>query len=163
MPGFLSNLLRLLRERRGTDMDFLCHHLLSERGEASQTVLAQEIIKAYRAMNAGERRNFFAMLGRKFGPDETAVLGAAAAYQRTPGIWQPFPRPWNRHARSSCGGSIQRRRARRRWWLGAGICWNYPPRAGIFSRSTPISSIFSGPGSIAVSCAWNESPGRPRL
>ncbi len=84
MPGFLSNLLRLLRERRGTDMDFLCHHLLSERGEASQTVLAQEIIKAYRAMNAGERRNFFEMLCRKFGPDETAVLGAAAAYKRTP-------------------------------------------------------------------------------
>src|SRR6266568_4669907 len=84
MPGFLSNLLRLLRERRGTDMDFLCHHLLSERGEASQTVLAQEIIKAYRVMNAGERRKFFEMLCRKFGPDETAVLGAAAAYKRTP-------------------------------------------------------------------------------
>jgi len=84
MPGFLSNLLRLLRERRGTDMDFLCHHLLSERGEASQTVLAQEIIKAYNAMDAGERRNFFEMLCRNFGPDETAILQAAAAYKRAP-------------------------------------------------------------------------------
>ena len=84
MPGFLSNLLRLLRERRGTDMDFLCHHLLSERGEASQTVLAQEIIKAYTAMNSGERRSFFEMLCRKFGPDETAIVRAAAAYKRTP-------------------------------------------------------------------------------
>jgi malonyl-CoA decarboxylase len=84
MPGFLSNLLRLLRERRGTDMDFLCHHLLSERGEASQTVLAQEIIKAYTAMNSAERRSFFEMLGRKFGPDESAIVRAAAAYKGTP-------------------------------------------------------------------------------
>jgi malonyl-CoA decarboxylase len=85
MPGFLSNLLRLVRDRRGTDMDFLCHHLLSERGEASQTVLAQEIIKAYSAMNSTQRRHFFEMLCRKFGPDETAILNAAAAYERTPG------------------------------------------------------------------------------
>src|SRR5215471_13524667 len=84
MPGFLSNLLRLVRERRGTDMAFLCHHLLSERGEASQTVLAQEIIKGYTAMNSAERRNFFEMLCRNFGPDETAILRAAAAYKRTP-------------------------------------------------------------------------------
>jgi len=84
MPGFLSNLLRLLRERRGTDMDFLCHHLLSERGEASQTVLAQEIIKTYTAMDSGDRRDFFEMLCRNFGPDETAIIRAAAAYKRTP-------------------------------------------------------------------------------
>jgi malonyl-CoA decarboxylase len=84
MPGFLSNLLRVLRERRGTDMDFLCHHLLSERGEASQTVLAQEIIKAYNAMNSAERRSFFEMLCRQFGPDEDAVVRAAAAYKRLP-------------------------------------------------------------------------------
>lgn len=84
MPSFLSNLIRLVRERRGTDMDFLCHHLLSERGEASQTVLAQEIIKGYTGMNAAERHSFFEMLCRKFGPDEDAILQAAAAYKRTP-------------------------------------------------------------------------------
>ena len=83
--GFLSNLLRLLRERRGADMDFLCHHLLSERGEASQTVLAQQIIKAYSAMNSGERRHFFEMLCRNFAPDESAILNAAAEYKRMPG------------------------------------------------------------------------------
>jgi malonyl-CoA decarboxylase len=86
MPSFLSNLVRLVRERRGTDMDFLCHHLLSERGEASQTVLAQEIIKAYTVMNAAERRSFFDMLCRNFGPDEAAILRAAAAYKRTPDL-----------------------------------------------------------------------------
>ncbi|HZP32901.1 MAG TPA: malonyl-CoA decarboxylase family protein [Candidatus Acidoferrales bacterium] len=84
MPGFLSNLLRLVRERRGTDMDFLCHHLLSERGEASQTVLAQEIIKSYKAMAPAERHNFFEMLCRNFGPDEAAIVRAAAAYKRMP-------------------------------------------------------------------------------
>jgi malonyl-CoA decarboxylase len=84
MPGFLSNLLRLVRERRGTDMDFLCHHLLSERGEASQTVLAQEIIKSYQGMAPAERHKFFQMLCRNFGPDEAAIVRAAAAYKRAP-------------------------------------------------------------------------------
>jgi len=74
----------MLRERRGTDMGFLCHHLLSERGEASQTVLAQEIIKAYGAMNSAERRAFFEMLCRQFGPDQDGIVRAAAAYKRAP-------------------------------------------------------------------------------
>ena len=78
MPGFLSQLLRVLRERRGTDMSFMCRHLLSERGEASQTALAQEIINAYRAMNDGQRQRFFEMLSRDFAPDSSAILSAAA-------------------------------------------------------------------------------------
>ena len=66
MPGFLSNMIQVLRERRGTDMNFLCRHLLSERGEASQTALAEEIIHTYQAMNAAQRRGFFEMLCRDF-------------------------------------------------------------------------------------------------
>ena len=85
MPGFLSNLLRMLRERRGTDMRFLCRHLLSERGEASQTALAQEIINTYKAMNSTQRLAFFEMLSREFSPDEAAVNRAAADYRRKPG------------------------------------------------------------------------------
>jgi len=85
MPGFLSRLLRMLQERRGTDMAFICRHLLSERGEASQTALAQEIITAYRAMNEKQRQQFFGMLSRDFSPDPAAILRAAADYQRTPG------------------------------------------------------------------------------
>jgi malonyl-CoA decarboxylase len=85
MPGFLSNLLRVLRNRRGWDMPFLCRHLLSSRGEASQTALAQEIIKAYKAMNPPQRRRFFAMLCRDFSPDSGAILRAAAEYERAPG------------------------------------------------------------------------------
>ncbi|HSY59053.1 MAG TPA: malonyl-CoA decarboxylase family protein [Terriglobales bacterium] len=84
-PRFLSKLLRVLRERRGTDMSFMCRQLLSERGEASQTALAQEIINAYRAMNGDQRLQFFAMLSRDFAPDHAAILRAAAEYQRTSG------------------------------------------------------------------------------
>jgi malonyl-CoA decarboxylase len=85
MPGFLSKLLQVLRERRGTDMSFMCRQLLSQRGEASQTALAQEIINAYGAMNDGQRPRFLEMLSRDFGPNQAAILRAAADYQRTPG------------------------------------------------------------------------------
>jgi malonyl-CoA decarboxylase len=84
MPGFFSNLLRVLRNRRGSDMSFLCRHLLSSRGEASQTALAQEIIDAYRSMNSAERLQFFEMLCRDFSPDAGAILRAAAEYKRAP-------------------------------------------------------------------------------
>ena len=85
MPRFLDKLLRVLRERRGTDMSFMCRHLLSERGEASQTALAQEIINAYRAMNDEQRLRFFEMLSRDFAPNPDSILRAAAEYQSTPG------------------------------------------------------------------------------
>jgi malonyl-CoA decarboxylase len=85
MPRFLDKLLRVLRERRGTDMPFMCRHLLSERGEASQTALAQEIINAYRAMNDTQRLQFYEMLSRDFAPDQASILTAAAGYQSSPG------------------------------------------------------------------------------
>lgn len=86
MPGFLTNLLRALGEGRGADMRFLCHQLLSERGEASQTVLAEKIIKTYAAMNPAKRRRFFEMLCREFSPDETAIRRAVALYEKAPGL-----------------------------------------------------------------------------
>jgi hypothetical protein len=79
MSGFLSKLLKLLRERRGMDMPFMCHHLLSDRGEASQTALAQEIINDYLGMNASQRLLFFEMLSHDFAPDQTILLRAACA------------------------------------------------------------------------------------
>jgi malonyl-CoA decarboxylase len=85
MPQFFGNLLRALRERRGTDMSFMCRHLLSERGEASQTALAQEIIVAYKAMNDEQRLKFFEMLSRDFEPDRATIVRAAADYQSAPG------------------------------------------------------------------------------
>lgn len=85
MPGMLSTLLQALRDRPGTDMRFLCRRLLSERGEASQTALAQKIIGTYQEMNSPQRAAFFEMLCREFSPNETEVLRAAADYQRDPG------------------------------------------------------------------------------
>jgi malonyl-CoA decarboxylase len=85
MPRFFSSLLRAIRERRGTDMSYMCRHLLSERGEASQTALAQEIISAYKAMGAEQRLRFFEMLSSDFTPDKGAILRAAAEYERKPG------------------------------------------------------------------------------
>jgi malonyl-CoA decarboxylase len=85
MARFLDRLLRVLRERRGSDTLFMCRHLLSERGEASQTALAQEIINAYRVMNDQQRQQFFEMLSRDFAPDPNCILRAVADYQSKPG------------------------------------------------------------------------------
>lgn len=85
MPGFLRNLVRMLRERDGIDMRFLCRQLLSERGEASQTAIAQEIINVYESMPAPKRRAFFDMLEREFSSDDDAIRRAIAEYQRQPG------------------------------------------------------------------------------
>jgi hypothetical protein len=84
MPGFFSNLLQVLRGRRGRDMRFMCRHRLSERGEASQTALAQEIINTYTAMDSPQRRQFFEMLCTEFSPDPAAIHRAAAEYHRKP-------------------------------------------------------------------------------
>jgi malonyl-CoA decarboxylase len=85
MPGFLSKLLRVLRERRDTDLSSMCSQLLSERGEASQMALAQEIINAYGAMNGAQRLQFLETLDQDFSPNQAAVLRAAAEYHRSPG------------------------------------------------------------------------------
>jgi len=82
MAGFFLKWIQPLRDRKGTDMLFLCRHLLSERGEASQTVLAQEIISNYRAMNAAQRASFFEMLCREFGADDGAIQHAIESYQK---------------------------------------------------------------------------------
>jgi malonyl-CoA decarboxylase len=85
MPEFLDNLLQILRGRRGTDMQFVCRRLLSESGEASQTLLAQKIIDAYKSMGPAQRLGFFDMLNRDFSPDSTVITRAAAEYERSPG------------------------------------------------------------------------------
>ncbi|HEY6905772.1 MAG TPA: malonyl-CoA decarboxylase family protein [Candidatus Acidoferrales bacterium] len=65
-------------------MRLLCQHLLSQRGEISQQVLAQEIIKTYREMDSEQRLCFFEMLCREFSADEAAIRAAAASYERAP-------------------------------------------------------------------------------
>ena len=52
-----------------TDMLFLCHRLLSESGEASQTTIAQQIIDAYRYIQPEDRPKFFELLSHEFSSD----------------------------------------------------------------------------------------------
>lgn len=82
MPEFLATLLRSLSGKRGGDMHRLCHQVLSQRGEASQTVLAGQIIQQYKLMDSGQQLAFFQMLARDFGPDNTVAQPALEAYQR---------------------------------------------------------------------------------
>lgn len=71
----------LLRDRGRTDIQALCHDLLSLRGEASGTAIAREVVQRYRALDDAGRAAFFAMLRDDFGPDREAVLAAAEAYR----------------------------------------------------------------------------------
>src|SRR6202790_4799077 len=84
MPTFLGKRLKILRSRRGKDMRFLCRHLLSQRGEASQTALAQEIINTYAAMDSAQRIRFYEMLTSEFSPDSKDLHRAAANYLEDP-------------------------------------------------------------------------------
>jgi malonyl-CoA decarboxylase len=84
MPAFLDRLLKILRSRHGKDMGFLCRHLLSQRGEASQTALAQEIISVYARMGSTQRLKFYEMLCNKFSPDLDGVQRAAENYLQSP-------------------------------------------------------------------------------
>ena len=83
MPEPLTDHPPSLRER--LSMRLLCQHLLSQRGEVSQQVLAQEIVNTYKKMGSEQRLCFFEMLSREFSPDEAAIRGAAANYERAPG------------------------------------------------------------------------------
>jgi malonyl-CoA decarboxylase len=84
MPQFLTKLLHTLRGERGNDMRVLCRELLSQRGEASQTVLAQRIVEQYRKMDSASRVSFFEMLASEFGADTVAIQKAVEDYGRAP-------------------------------------------------------------------------------
>ncbi len=75
----------ILARRRGAaavhGIDGLCRDLLSERGEASGTALAREVVRAYEAMDEAGRLEFFALLDQRFSPGVEAVLQAADAYR----------------------------------------------------------------------------------
>ncbi|HYX53651.1 MAG TPA: malonyl-CoA decarboxylase family protein [Candidatus Limnocylindrales bacterium] len=82
MPEFLNNLLQRLRGERGNNMQLLCRELLSHRGEASQTVLAQHIIEQYRQMGSEQQLKFFQLLANDFGTDKQVIQKAIENYGR---------------------------------------------------------------------------------
>jgi malonyl-CoA decarboxylase len=72
MPQFFTTLLHRLRVRDG-DIQSLCRQLISQRGEVTQTALAQRIIELYRTMDSHQRLDFFNMLVGEFGSDQLAI------------------------------------------------------------------------------------------
>jgi malonyl-CoA decarboxylase len=58
-----------------------CEQLLTGRGEASGVALARDILSQYAALTTGPRIAFFEALATRFGPDETRLKTAIAAWQ----------------------------------------------------------------------------------
>jgi malonyl-CoA decarboxylase len=83
-------LLDRTRDRRGNDstrsesLIELCEHLLTGRGEASGVALAREILGRYAELTTGPRIAFFEALAERFGPDETRLDTAIAAWKQKP-------------------------------------------------------------------------------
>ena len=80
MPQFLATLIRGLH-KRGTDLQLLCHELLSQRGEVTQVAMAQRIIELYKRMNSEQRLAFFEMLAHEFGPEKATLTRAFQDYR----------------------------------------------------------------------------------
>jgi len=79
---------RELLHLRGTSksaagIEKLCLALLSEKGEASGTALAREVVIHYKAMNSDETLAFFEMLYTRFGADEDRIIRAADQFKET--------------------------------------------------------------------------------
>jgi malonyl-CoA decarboxylase len=98
--AFFSDLLATISERgrtllnRGKPDDGkkdanglieLCEAVLSGRGEASGTAMASEVLDRYHDLDAAERRTFFHMLARNFGPDRDKVNKAIETWIAEPG------------------------------------------------------------------------------
>jgi len=83
-------LLDRARERRGIDstrsesLVELAEHLLTGRGEASGVALAREILARYAELTTGPRIAFFEALAQRFGPDNTRLDTAIAAWRENP-------------------------------------------------------------------------------
>ncbi len=70
--------------RRGGGIVVLSQDLLSQKGEASGTALAREVLDAYRRLDASGRLAFFRYLHERMAPDPDAVQAALDAYRAAP-------------------------------------------------------------------------------
>lgn len=67
--------------KSAASIEKLCLALLSEKGEASGTALARELVIHYEGMTHSERLAFFELLNTGFGPDEDAIIRAADEFK----------------------------------------------------------------------------------
>ncbi len=66
------------------NIENLCLALLSEKGEASGTALAREVVLHYESMTESEKIAFFKLLNSRFAPDEKAIIQAVDRYRESP-------------------------------------------------------------------------------
>jgi malonyl-CoA decarboxylase len=78
------DLLERRPSRRGSGIAELSEDLLTQKGEASGTALAREVLDAYRALDADGRCAFFGHLEAEMAPDPDAVQAALDAYRASP-------------------------------------------------------------------------------
>ena len=74
----------LIASRPDSNIESLCRDLLSEKGEASGTAIARDVVQSYESMNETEKLDFFKLLATKFSPDVDQVVKAAEAYRDAP-------------------------------------------------------------------------------
>ena len=75
-------LLRLSDNNKSeASIEKLALALLSEKGEASGTALARELVIYYEGLTDNKRLEFFELLNAGFGPDEDAIIRAADAFK----------------------------------------------------------------------------------
>jgi len=84
--NFFQTLLRNLRQAKNRDIRLLCEQLLSQRGEASQTALASEVIATYESLNEEKRLELFKMLSCDFGPQLEPIRKAAEKFTSVPSV-----------------------------------------------------------------------------
>jgi len=73
-------------DRSALGLSGQCRDLLTQTGEASAAALAQDVIRAYRDLDAGEQQRFFSFLANELSPDPAAVAVAAESYCRVPTV-----------------------------------------------------------------------------
>ena len=72
------------RVERHADLPGLCRDLLSEKGEASGTAIARDVVDRYQSISEAEKLDFFTLLATEFSPDVDEVMQAAQAYHAAP-------------------------------------------------------------------------------
>ena len=75
---------QLNRPRYLTKALAAANNLISERGEANGSSMAQALISQYQLLDEAQRQVFYTALAEKFSPDPIAVATAAQAYAKDP-------------------------------------------------------------------------------
>jgi malonyl-CoA decarboxylase len=76
-------LLGIRGDRSPSDLENLCAALLTQKGEASGTALAREILRNYQQLSTAQKLDFFTLLERRFGPDKDAIFKAASEFRQS--------------------------------------------------------------------------------